>query len=146
MAETNNETDTGDKGQDSELQKKLTESNTRVAEAEVLAKLMRDPDFAALYSAKTGGRPVKVVFADEKQAHPPEGQQGETQQPPPNLEEMNELQKAQYIVDQVSKKVAPMIDERLKPLGEKLSGLERFSQESMNEEARRHVSTGREKY
>lgn len=106
-----------------ELEAKNTSLNEELEErskdSDKLTQLVADPDVRELLVAKERGKDVKVLSDDDK---------------PLDLEDMSRNELTRHIVGEVGKLFDGVLGEKLKPLGEKLEGLE--TSEQMRREAK----------
>lgn len=110
---------------ENELQQKLTQANQQAAAAQVYARMMQDPDFAAVAQAKAAGKKIKVVSADSEgsgeRSLVDELVPNET---PPDLDNMSNKDLVKHLMRENVKLMTQVVDQKLNPLSEAVQGLQ----------------------
>lgn len=132
---------------ETEMQRKLGESNEKLAAAQVYAQLMRDPDFAAVAQAKAAGKKIKVEIDNGQVASladrfAPKPEAGATV----NYEKMTNEELAKHGLHQTATMVEAMLNEKLQPLVDSLQGVAKTTQKQENERARAEIEQTRQEF
>lgn len=131
---------------EAEIQKKLTDATGREAEARLYARLMQDPEFAALQQAKTAGKKVKVVDIDQQR----QPSIAEELVPEPtadvDLESMDNKKLLQHFMRENAKLVEKIVDRKLEPLGRQVQGVQASAEQSAREKSKQVLDATRQKY
>jgi len=107
---------------EAEIQARLSKVADQSEAAQSLARIVMDPDVAAVLRAKQAGRKVKVEELTD------EGNKPSDEAPPPDepfdYDTADNKALAKHILDSVARVVGQSLDTKLQPLSLKLQGLE----------------------
>lgn len=111
----------------------------QVQQNSVLNQLMQDPQIRAYVNAKMAGQDAQLVGQQQAQTEPEEEE-------PVDLETMNNTELFGHVTKKMTKTIAGLIDEKLRPLQDMAQGLQRSQQEQVAGQVQGTIAELRKKY
>lgn len=133
----------------SEREKELEQQITQLSEKneelnQYNSSLLQDPEVLRIVQARQSGKDIKVMTTEELEAQRQANQQQEEEEVDYN--EMDNSQLVEHILKKSSTVLANVVESKMKPILDKVGGVEGFVQESKQQQLRSQIEAARKKY